>query len=189
MIARDHIITGTASAVFLCSAVYTVAYNVDLGLISKACSAAISYLSEVSSLYKLCAVPLYIFGLILPDCDMRASVVGRFFHIPVKHRTWTHSVWFVLPWLVLSYWFPPLVALAFGICLHDWWDGLSNGGVCFFYPITKYRDMPNGAHYKPNHRGFYATGSGDETFLTVAASLFAVLAVAYAVLFHKIHLL
>lgn len=185
MVAKNHILTGTASAVCLGAVVYTLAYNVDVGIVSTACSRLIEQAAGVNSLYKLCAIPLFLLGLILPDCDLRTSVVGRFFYLPCKHRTWTHSVWFVLPSVIAGIWFLPLWALAFAIVIHDFWDGLSNGGVCFFYPFTKYRDLPSGAHFKPGHKGFYATGTADETFMTVIACCMAALAVGYAYLFFK----
>lgn len=111
MVARNHIITGTASAVCLGAAVYTLAYNVDVGMLSVACSRLIEQAAGVNSLYKLCAIPLFVLGLILPDCDLRTSVVGRFFHLPCKHRTWTHSVWFVLPSVIAGIY-------GFGLCGH-----------------------------------------------------------------------
>ena len=185
MIARNHIITGADSVVCLGAAVYTFAYNVDLGIFSAACGQLIESLAGINSLYKLCAIPLYIFGLLLPDCDRKTSVIGRFFYLPVKHRTWTHSVWFVLPWVIAGAWFMPLWSTAFAIMVHDFWDSLSNGGVCFFYPFTKYRDLPNGAHFKPGHKGFYATDTADETFMTVIACFFTFIAIGYAYLFFK----
>ena len=81
----------------------------------------------------------FLLGSLLPDIDSPYSTLGKIVHIPVKHRTWTHTIWFVIVFAVASIWFRPLVWLAVGFFLHLFWDNFSYSGVCFIYPIIKKR--------------------------------------------------
>lgn len=85
------------------------------------------------------AACLFFIGCLLPDCDSRTSTLGRWFHIPVEHRTWTHTIWFLLIFAVLSWHFPILWSLTFGVFLHLFCDAFSRAGVCWFYPFSRYK--------------------------------------------------
>ena len=83
--------------------------------------------------YALC-IALYIFGAYLPDADCEYSVVGKIVHVPIEHRTWMHSIWFVLLFFIPGLWFRPLVYLAAGCFFHIFWDSFSKAGISWFYP-------------------------------------------------------
>lgn len=106
-------------------------------------------------------------GALLPDIDSKTSILGRYFHLPVEHRTWTHSL-FALILLLPSLWaglFGRWVWI--GYLLHLLFDNLSAGGVCFRYPFETYRVYPNGAKVKPHHWcKCYHTGKSSESYFT-----------------------
>ncbi len=86
-------------------------------------------------------------GSLLPDIDEPRSYIGLKFpylSIPlkllgIKHRTITHSIWFVfiflLPGILLKNIF--LIGMAFGVFMHLIGDMLTKGGVPLFYPYNK----------------------------------------------------
>ena len=98
------------------------------------------------------AVGLFLIGSLLPDIDSPNSLLGRYVHLPIGHRTWTHSVWFFLPLVVLAYFIPVLSYLGLGYGLHLLMDSVSRCGVAFFYPFSNYLTYPGGAMVKKNHR-------------------------------------
>lgn len=122
--------------------------------------------------YGMLAVAGVAIGSLLPDIDSSSSVFGRFFHLPFKHRTWTHSFWAVAilciliaysPWMWLSI---VLKGLLFGYLTHLLLDAVSAAGVCFWYPFQKYRMYPGGAFVKPGHKiKLYHAGSKMEIVL------------------------
>ncbi|MBQ1664019.1 MAG: metal-dependent hydrolase, partial [Clostridia bacterium] len=67
----------------------------------------------------------YLGGSLMPDVDSPHSPFGRYVHVNVAHRTWTHSLWFVLLFAIPSYWFRPLIWLALGTFFHIFWDSFS----------------------------------------------------------------
>lgn len=93
----------------------------------------------------------FILGCLLPDTDHPNSILGRKFYIPIRHRTWTHTMWVVMLFMLIGIFLKPFAALAYGYFIHLFIDSFSRGGVCFFYPISKYRDYPSGAHVKQKH--------------------------------------
>lgn len=111
--------------------------------VSSCISAVSAYFHDNGSLNKyvfagLCVVFLFL-GSLLPDIDYPHSTLGRIIYIPVEHRTWIHTIWFVILFGVGSIWFRPLVWLAFGFFFHLFWDNFSKTGICFIYPIIKKR--------------------------------------------------
>lgn len=107
---------------------------------------------------------LFYLGSLLPDCDTKKSIIGRKLYIPVEHRTWTHTLWFPLSIFAVSLFAPVLFYLSAGYILHLFWDNLSVGGVCFLYPLSKYRHYGNnGAKMKKHHViKLYRTGKVSE---------------------------
>ena len=107
---------------------------------------------------------LFYLGTLLPDIDHEHSTLGRFFYIPVEHRTWTHAIWIPFVFAVASLWVPVLAWLAAGYFLHLFFDNFSAGGVCFFYPVTSYRKYgPDGVKVKKAHiLKLYYTGKTSE---------------------------
>ena len=117
-------------------------------------------------------------GCFLPDIDQPNSTFGQHFYLPVKHRTWTHTIWAAALFLIPGIWIPPLFWLGYAYFLHLVVDAFSRGGVCFFYPISKYVDYPSGAHVKKHHMfKLYKPGGTSETvacaLLVIAAAMLA----------------
>lgn len=98
------------------------------------------------------------FGSLLPDIDNKSSSLGRYVHLPLGHRTWTHSLWAVALVLLLcrALPVPGIYGLAFGYFLHLFLDGLSGMGVCWFYPFTRYVYMEGGSWKKGSGKGVKA---------------------------------
>lgn len=119
----------------------------------------------------VCAA-LFIVGSLLPDIDQEKSTLGKIIHIPVQHRTWTHTAWVVIVLAILSIFLPCLFWLCFGYTLHIFYDSLSKGGICWFYPISQYRTWASGAQVKKNHKIYlYRTGETSELITTMLVTL------------------
>ena len=104
---------------------------------------------------------LFLLGLVLPDCDHDKSLIGRIFYVPLEHRTWTHTLWFVLLFGIIGLFFRPFLWLSFGYFLHLFCDSFSRCGVCWLYPITRYKHYA-GAKIKRGHfLYFYGGGATD----------------------------
>lgn len=102
----------------------------------------------------------YFLGLLLPDCDSEDSFISNIIHLPFEHRTWTHSIWAVLLFVVAGFFYKPLWGLALGIFVHILMDSVSVSGVCWLYPITAYKTSFK-TGFKPDK---YTTGLEQETF-------------------------
>lgn len=113
------------------------------------------------------AVLLFYLGTLFPDCDSPNSMLGKIIHIPVEHRTWIHAIWLPLLFSILTIWFPIVIYFVIGYIFHLLWDNLSVGGVCFFYPVSKYRYYGgSGAKIKNKHWfRLYRTGKVSEGIL------------------------
>jgi inner membrane protein len=84
-------------------------------------------------------------GAILPDIDESNSYIGKrlkfvskilkFFKL--KHRTYTHSLFFPLLIFLLGKIHPVFYFISFGVFMHIIGDFLTNGGVPLFYPFIK----------------------------------------------------
>lgn len=83
---------------------------------------------------------LYVLGLLIPDCDTEESFISRIIYVPVEHRTWTHSIWPVLCLCLTGVFYRPALGLALGMAVHILCDAISVSGICWLYPITKYKD-------------------------------------------------
>jgi inner membrane protein len=121
---------------------------------------------------------LFIIGSLLPDIDSPNSLLGRHISINVPHRTWTHAIWGFLVLCVLSVGFRPLAWCALGMFLHLFWDSLSVGGNCWFYPFSKYKDYSSGAHVKRHHWAkLYRVGSISERVIVCVLAVIAMLCI------------
>lgn len=106
---------------------------------------------------------LFLLGTLLPDIDSENSLLGRYIHIPIEHRTWLHTMWIPMIFLIVSIWYPILIWLGLGYMIHLFWDSFSYCGVCYFYPISKYRRYGNGAKVKQKHLfKLYRAGKSSE---------------------------
>lgn len=88
-----------------------------------------------------CGLLLFLLGCELPDVDHQYSPIGKIVHIPVAHRTWTHSLWFVLLLGVPGIWFRPMAWLAAGCLTHLFYDMFSMSGIHWLYPYRKKRHV------------------------------------------------
>ena len=99
---------------------------------------------------------LFMLGLLVPDTDSPVSTLGRYIHIPVEHRTWLHTAWFLGLFVLAGFaciFHAAFYWLSYGIFLHLFMDSFSKCGVCWFYPISQYRHFgSNGAKVKKNHK-------------------------------------
>ena len=129
----------------------------------------------------LLSLVLLCLGLLLPDIDLQTSTLGKFLYLPIEHRTWTHSVWFLFPFILGGIFLKPVMWIAIGIFLHLLCDSFSRCGVCWFYPISHYKYF--GGEGKIKNRHFLYLYSGDVTGWIVTGII-----VAGAVAFMVTHL-
>jgi inner membrane protein len=86
-------------------------------------------------------------GAILPDIDEPNSFIGHkfiFFSEPlkmlgIKHRSYTHSLFFPLVIALFGTFHPIFYFIAFGSFMHTMEDMITNSGVYLFYPFYKKR--------------------------------------------------
>lgn len=170
MTGKSHIATNIASAVTIGSGLklietqYTGAGQEVVPLIKDTVFPYLCNYNHIPPIsWWVLASIAFLLGTLLPDCDSKTSILGRFVHLPFKHRTWTHSVWFLAIFAFLACLHPLGFYIFAGYFLHMFFDSLSRGGVCWFYPISKYRNYGNGAQVKKKHWcKLYHTGSISE---------------------------
>lgn len=112
---------------------------------------------------------LYLLGNLLPDIDKPESHISKNLHITIKtpHRGFTHSIWFIFPFLFSGYFFYPALYLAGGIIVHDLADAFSKGSICPLYPLGKHK-LYCGTVMRPKSSKFgYYTGKWSETLFVV----------------------
>ena len=147
----QHLITGAAVATFSVAAYQQItnswsnANAVDLVINLK------NFIVPENIILGTVAILLYIIGLLAPDCDSPNSTLGRFIYIPVEHRTWLHTLWFVITFLIIGIFFRPFIAFMLGYLVHLIFDSPSKCGICWLYPISKYKKYPNGGKVKKGH--------------------------------------
>lgn len=121
---------------------------------------------------------LFVIGSYLPDIDHPNSTFGRHFHLPVGHRTWTHTIYPVIAFMLCGMAFRPFLWLAIGYFGHLFWDGLSRGGVCWFNPVSGYVEYPGGAKVKKRHPvKLYRVGEPSEYVIVTILVMSAVTSV------------
>lgn len=190
MMSKSHYVTNTCSMIVLSSAVIygeTLYEGQSQDLIRSVTSTIHSYTIPdtifsmpiyVKFIYALIAIGLYLLGSWLPDIDKKFG--------DEYHRKWTHVI-YIIPLLlfILSYWFRILFWLFAGYTLHLLWDGPSYCGVCYFYPISKYREYPSGAKVKKNHViKLYRVGKPSEYILVGIIVAFSVFVFMYGCSIH-----
>lgn len=127
-------------------------------------------------------VMLFMIGSLLPDCDVKTSIAGRMLYIPVEHRTWTHTIWFVIAFGIMAISARCFFWLACGCLLHIFYDSLSKSGICWFYPVSTYKNWTSGARVKKNHTIYlYRTGQMSETILVIFVVLVGIMMLMYSV--------
>lgn len=132
--------------------------------------AVYGYSNILFNSYVWCGICFFLFwlGSLLPDIDSEVSTLGKHFHLPLEHRTWTHSIWFLIPLGVFAWYHPFGRWLFAGYFLHLIFDSVSVAGICFFYPFQKYRKYGSGAFVAKNHRiKLYRSGKISEGVFVV----------------------
>lgn len=86
------------------------------------------------AVYCAVAALAYILGSVLPDVDHQYSTIGKIIHLPFKHRTWTHAIYFPTLFIVIGIFYRWVFWLGVGYLLHIFWDSFSASGIDFFYP-------------------------------------------------------
>lgn len=113
-----------------------------------------AYLTPEHPFEWIFCIVCFLIGNLFPDMDSPNSLLGRHVHISGGgHRRWMHTVYPIVPCLfmgcigksVFICWF------AAGALLHLFLDAPSRCGVCFFNPVTGYREYAGGAKIKKGH--------------------------------------
>lgn len=168
MMGKSHIVVNTCSLIILESGLLLTQYayhGVGSELLKNGATIVSRFVfpKPIFSMYMLLCLLLFYLGTLLPDIDSKNSLLGRFIYLPVKHKTWTHTIYGPFLIFVGSVWYLMLFWLGLGYILHLFWDSLSYCGVCFFYPFSKYREYNSGAKVKVNHKfKIYRTGKTSE---------------------------
>lgn len=185
MLSVNHVVTGAATCITIDTVCRIAEITFKWDGYGQLCNFMHSdYVLNISSnmLHYLAAVvtiainiALFILGCLLPDCDQKNSVVGKIIHIPVKHRTWTHTIWCVILLAVMGFSVHSFFWLAYGYFAHIFYDSLSRAGICWFYPLSQYQIWPSGAQVKINHKLYlYRTGRQSETVITTIVALLGI---------------
>lgn len=194
----NHIITGISSAVIVDTSIRTVSYELESSFYNDIFSllswqfaidsqTAFGYTAWIVLAYMVNIV-MFIFGCLLPDCDQKNSIMGRMLYVPVEHRTWTHTIWPVMLFAFIGVGAPCFLWLAYGYTLHLFYDSLSKGGICWFYPFSRYKKWASGAQIKKNHKIYlYRTGETSETILMILISLAGLGMFIYAIYLSVAH--
>jgi membrane-bound metal-dependent hydrolase YbcI (DUF457 family) len=190
MTGRDHIITGACSLAIIGDMTIYMKNHYDFIFkdhINKVGEiiynfATESFLGLPFAISLIICLAFYLIGVLFPDTDSEKSMLGKFIHIPVRHRTWMHAIWVPLIAIGLSYFVQPLMWFSVGYIVHLFWDSLSVGGICWFYPISRYRSFDSGAQIKKKHwLKLYRTGNTSELIVVIICAIITVALTAYII--------
>lgn len=188
----NHIITGVSTAVIVDTSIRAVSNVFEStfydNLCHTLCQPLVSILQTLFphtiamiTTFFINAV-MFLLGCLLPDCDQENSIMGRMLYVPVRHRTWTHTIWCVVVFSLMGIAVPCFYWLAYGYTIHLFYDSLSKGGICWLYPISGYKIWASGAQVKKNHKIYlYRTGETSETILIMLISSVGVCMLIYAI--------
>ena len=188
MVGRNHVISNTCSVVT--AACCLKCLEIQQNPIALTATAVADFIKRFMfdsnvNIYASLVLSVFLFytGTLLPDIDNEKSLLGRHIHLNVEHRTWTHTVWFVIMWSVIGYKFILVRWLVLGYFLHLFWDSLSVGGICWLYPVTQYKYFGNsGAKIKKGHKIYiYRVGKTSETVLMVVLIITSLLSAGLCV--------
>lgn len=127
-------------------------------------------------------IGLFIFGTLLPDIDSPNSILGRHVKVPGPHRTWTHTFWALAAISLFRILHVSFAWMALGYFLHLFYDSFSRAGVCWFWPIEKYRRYGNGAMVKRGHKlKIYRAGQPSEYVCAAVIATLGALCWAYLI--------
>ena len=177
MLGRNHLIANTSTAASLW-AITSLCQSSEIWhvkTIGEWFSQGWSYLiGDGSPLYMALCFIFFFIGTLLPDIDNGSSLFGRKVRLPVRHRTWTHSLYPVIVFGILSIWWRPIGWLAFGYLGHLFWDSLSAMGVCWFYPLPGYESYGNAQVKRGHWLKLYKAGEITEYVWVVIGVIVAV---------------
>ena len=135
--------------------------------------------------YIVVAICLYVVGSLLPDIDNEKSILGKIVYVPLEHRTWTHTIYIPLTLFIASIWCRLLLFLGLGYFMHLFIDSFSRCGVCWFYPISKYKHFgTSGAKIKNGHFFYLYKTRKSEIVVTAIFIALSVPALVYALTAH-----
>lgn len=188
MLGKNHVVANLSTAGLAGAAVFGLRRYTGPGsemIQSGLTSIKTAVITPQDGLLKYAAVAgcfgLFVLGSMLPDIDSATSKLGRYIKVPGEHRTWTHTMWMVFLFAGLSIKWRMLTWLTLGYFLHLFYDSLSKGGVCWFWPISQYRTYQSGAKVK---KGFYiklyGTGSVQEYVLVAVLATTSILCLLLA---------
>ena len=99
----------------------------------------------------LLGLGLFLIGSLLPDIDNKNSTLGKYFHLPLKHRGFTHQIYPILLISLSALFFNKAFAyLALGYFIHLFLDSFSTAGICWFK--DNFIRYSSGAFVKKNHK-------------------------------------
>lgn len=180
MMGRHHIIVGSFMAA---PAVVTVMKTAASESIAAPMAQVVMSwcLPQPSLLFVVLAVVLFVVGCVAPDADQRHSLAGRWVHLPLVHRGWTHTVWALGLVTLVSLWEPTryLWAMSAGMLTHCLLDSVSRAGVVWGYPFTRYKVITVGSGsratrcvVKPGYRrGWYKASARSEDIVAWGISV------------------
>ncbi len=136
---KSHIATGVVTVGFVADSMFLIKNTESPVFLQTAVDNTLNYVFDNGRisfwLYVLLAVLLYILGILLPDIDHPYSMIGKIIHLPIQHRTWTHAIWLVLIFGLLSIPYRLCIFVGVGMFVHDFWDSFSRTGNRWFYPL------------------------------------------------------
>lgn len=192
MTGKSHLITNTSCAVVITNVLVYASWSYmgwNHDTISKGTQFILNeFVGNHSDINKVAwvvmAVLFFLLGSILPDIDSPKSMISKLlhFHLPIEHRTWTHTIWIVMVFGICSIFFRPLMFMTLGYFLHLFWDGLSTAGCCFFYPFEKYRTYGN-AKVKEKHilKLYHTSKATEYVLLGIVLTLTVAMCIYFAV--------
>lgn len=139
MTGKQHLVAGSTLTVLTVTVYENVKYNwTNEPVVDMITNIKDFVIPQNIALIPICIIFLFL-GFLSPDCDESKSMLGRYFYVPVEHRTWLHTLWIILMFIGLGFLFKPFFCLAFGYFTHLFVDSPSKCGVCWLYPISKYK--------------------------------------------------
>ena len=187
---KHHIATGIATAVIIDTGIKFMTSKLEITNIFQAYHDFIFKTPTletdadivISSISYLFFAALFITGCLLPDIDSKESMLGRYIHLPIEHRTWTHSIWGLIILAVASFYIPYIFWLFYGCFLHIFYDSLSRCGICWFYPFSQYKTYPTGAKIKKGHFIYlYRTNNISEKITAACIIAISIFSIGYRV--------
>jgi membrane-bound metal-dependent hydrolase YbcI (DUF457 family) len=153
MTGKSHIVMGAVSAGIIAETLFlglhteTKFYDIsrsavdflscNFNISTESSSISLGYALKLLNFAIAILIPafVYLLGNLLPDIDHENSMIGKIIYIPIKHRTWTHTIYFPAAlWIAGIFSYRLLFYLGTGMFFHDFWDSFSYLGTDWLYP-------------------------------------------------------